>query len=52
MVCLLDVATSTVVGLAAADEQLALLPLANSMLVNNVDLAALSVDVLHALVHN
>ena len=52
MVCLLDVTASAVVGLATADEQLALLPLAYSMLVDNVDLAVLSVDVLHALVHN
>jgi len=47
-------AAASVVSLTAADEQLALLPLAYSMLVDNVDLAVLSItiDVLHAVVHD
>lgn len=47
-------AAASVISLATADEKLALLPLAYSMLVNNIDLAVLSIsiDVLHAVVHD
>jgi len=49
-----DHAAASVISLATADEKLALLPLAYSMLVNNIDLAVLSIsiDVLHAVVHD